>query len=116
MRHQVHEYKTVNHDFGCKCKCLQNDVVVDPHVPANLNLCIADSTGASATTSVTVGSVNWKSTWWINLATMELIMIQLYYFLEHHISRSQVQGNAPSMDGFHLEQKMKLSGVAHYLC
>ena len=37
-------------------------VMVDINVPSNKNFCIADSTGASATTSVTDTSVNYSST------------------------------------------------------
>ena len=63
--------RAVNHDSGtADANVYKIAVVVDPHVPANLNLCIADSTGASATTSVTDGSVSWNGTrGGINLAT-----------------------------------------------
>lgn len=63
--------RAVNHDSGtADANVYKIAVIVDPHVPANLNLCIADSTGASATTSVTDGSVSWNGTrGGINLAT-----------------------------------------------
>ncbi len=36
-------------------------VLIDPQIPSNLNFCIADSAGASATTSASDSSVSWDS-------------------------------------------------------